>query len=110
LYRRCADAVAEFGSARTGEALAAHLLDARLAHAAARCAVLARGPFQPVQSAPIAVLRSLVAAFARRDDAACGQILGARLDALAADARDVALPEGFVAGLARYLEEPRAYW
>jgi HEAT repeat protein len=109
LYRRCADAVADFGSARTGESIAEHLLDPRLVHSAARCAVIAQGPFQPEEAAPVAIVQSLVAAFARRDDAACGRLLGARLDALASDARDVSLPEGFCAGVARYFEDPLAY-
>jgi HEAT repeat protein len=109
LYRRCADAVADFGSVRTGEAIVEHLLDPRLVHAAARCCVIAQGPFQPEEAAPVAIVQSLVAAFARRDDAACGRLVGARLDALASDARDVALPEGFCAGVARYLEDPLAY-
>jgi HEAT repeat protein len=109
LYRRCADAVAAFGSQATGEAIAEHLLDPRLAHSAGRRSVMARGPFQPPAAAPVAIVRWLVAAFARRDDAACGRLLAARLDALAADARDLRMPEGYVAGVARYLEAPLAY-
>jgi len=109
LYRRCAEAIADFGSEATGGAIVEHLLDPRLAHAVGRCCVIAHGPFQPTESAPVAIVGSLVAAFARRDDASCGRLLGARLDALAADARDVSMPEGFFAGVARYLEDPRAY-
>jgi len=109
LYRRCADAVAAFGSPRTGGALVAHLFDPRLVRSAARCSSLWHGPFQPDNAAPIAILRTLVAALARRDDDACGRLVSERLAALAADGRDLELPEGWLAGVARYLEDPYAY-
>lgn len=109
LYRRCAEAVAEFGSDATGDALAAHLLDRRLAHAVARHAAAGGGALVSEGAAPVTILRTLVAAIARRDEDACARLVATRLAALGASARDLALPELFLGGVARYLQEPLAY-
>jgi HEAT repeat protein len=109
LYRICADAIAQFGSRRTGEALVRHLLDPRLAHAVARNCVNADGHLGPDAAAPVAILQSLVAAFARRDDEACRDLVRAHVAALAEVGRDFALPEAFAAGVARYLHTPLAF-
>ena len=109
VYQRCADALAAYGSQRTGEALASHLLDPRLARAATRLATWVKGPFDPDTAAPAAIVRTLVRAFARRDEAACRRLLASQLGTLTADLRDVALSEPYVAGLARYLQSPASY-
>jgi HEAT repeat protein len=109
LYRNCADAVAEFGSERTGEALVAHLLDPRLAHAVADRCVDENGQLEPDEAAPVAILQTLVAAFARRGEAACRRLVEAHVGALAAHGLDFTLPEPFAAGVARYLQTPPAY-
>jgi hypothetical protein len=109
LYSNCANALADFGSERTGEALAAHLLDPRLAHATARSATWTEGPFGRELTAPVAILRTLVAAIARRDEASCRRLVAARLAALSVEGREYGLPESFAAGVARYLHDPLAY-
>jgi hypothetical protein len=109
LYRACADAMGEFGSEKTGEALVAHLCDPRLAHGVARRCIDASGEFQPEASAPVTIVQSLVAAFARRDDATCRRLIRSHLDALASSGREFVLPEAYAAGIARYLQAPLAY-
>lgn len=109
LYRRCADAVADFGSERTGESLVAHLLDPRLARAAAECCREDGGAFFPIEAAPVSIVRTLAAAFARLDDATCSRLLASRLAASAATGADLQLPEAYVAGVARYLHHPLAH-
>jgi hypothetical protein len=109
LYRFCAEATAEFGSEKTGAALVEHLFDPRLAHDVARRCVDADGQLRPAESAPVAIVQSLVVALARRDEATCRRLVRAHFDALAPSGRDLALPEAYAAVVARYLQTPLAY-
>lgn len=108
LYRRCAEAVAEFGSDKTGDALVAHLLDVRLARSGARFCN-AGGSFVTEEAAAVAIVRTLVAALARRDEPNCRRLVAARLAAIGSTGRDFLLPETYAAAVARYLRDPLAY-
>lgn len=108
LYRRCAEAVAEFGSDKTGDALVAHLFDVRLARSGARFCT-AGGSFVTEEAAAVAIVRTLVAALTRRDEPACRRLVAARLAAIASTGREFILPETYAAAVARYLRDPLAF-
>ncbi len=109
LYRECAGALGLLRTQDAGRALAAHLLDAQLARAAARHSVAENGPFHPVESAPVTLVRALVSALAHFDEASCSALIGAQVSALAEDGRDLRIDEGYLEGVARYLSQPMAH-
>lgn len=108
LVSACAVALGRTADERAARALVDELLRPGLVHVAARESVQENGPFR-VGPSCIDVVGALCRGLARLDDDALTRRLEASLSELARDGGDVALDEGYVDGVARYLRDPAAY-
>lgn len=109
LYEAAAAALGRCGGEPAGRVLLAHLLHPDLVRVGARLSVLKGGPFPADDPSPIPLVKTLVRAFAHLDEAACVRLVSEWLAEISADGRDLALDEGYVDGIARYLRDPQAY-
>lgn len=109
LHRTCALALGAIGGDAAGGALAAALLAPDLATLGGRHSVPANGPFQPQESAVPTLVRTLVAALARFDEATCARLVTDELDRRSASGSDLALDKEYLDGVAHYLNDPVAF-